>query len=94
MNLTMEEKMAIAVIRNYLNVDDSVWTNEYIMENYDFVIESIIKQAKEINSIKNLGVKSKTEGNQSVTFSDNIEAWSITDSIKNLLPKPFVKLFY
>ena len=64
------------------------------MENYDFVIESIIKQAKEINSIKNLGVKSKTEGNQSVTFSDNIEAWSITDSIKNLLPKPFVKLFY
>lgn len=94
MNLTMEEKMAIAVIRNYLNVDDSVWTNEYIMENYDFVIESIIKQAKEINSIKNLGVKSKTEGNQSITFSDNIEAWSITDSIKNLLPKPFVKLFY
>ena len=94
MNLTMEEKMAIAVIRNYLNVDDSVWTNEYIMENYDFVIESIIKQAKEINSIKNLGVKSKTEGNQSVTFSHNIEAWSITDSIKNLLPKPFVKLFY
>ncbi|WP_278280354.1 hypothetical protein [Clostridium septicum] len=37
------------------------------------------------------GVKSISEGNQSMTFTDEGK-WTITDDIKELLPDPFIKL--
>ena len=37
------------------------------------------------------GVKSFSEGGQSMTFSDEGK-WTVTDDIKDLLPAPFVKL--
>ncbi|HDK7158919.1 TPA: hypothetical protein PTV68_002048 [Clostridium botulinum] len=93
--MTLDQKKAIIVIRNYLNVDDnSIFTNDYIMKNYGMAVDMIIEQANEIKSLKAIGIKSKSEGNQSITYADGVESWKITDSIKAFLPTPFVKMYY
>ena len=38
--------------------------------------------------------KSISEGSQSITYKDNSGPWTITDDIKSMLPKPYIKLFY
>lgn len=96
MDLTMEQKKAIAIIKNHLNVvDNSTWTNEYIMANYDFVVDQIIENASVIKNLKpSAGILQASESNQSITFQDGVEAWTITNDIASMLPKPFVKMFY
>jgi hypothetical protein len=87
-----DEEKAIAKIKGYLNVTDNTkWTNDYILKNYGVAVELLIEQANKLNSIKTPGVKSFSEGGQSVTFSDG-EAWTVTDNIKEFLPTPFVKM--
>ncbi|WP_195251856.1 hypothetical protein [Romboutsia sp. 1001713B170207_170306_H8] len=91
--MTLEEKneaKAILVIRNYLNKNLS---DEYIKKNYTLAIEQLIENANKINSSKLVGVKSMSEGNQSVSFDSNIEAWSITADVKALLPTPYVRMY-
>lgn len=88
MALTIEEKKSISVIRNYLNVD---WDDDYILSEYDFVVDQLIENSK---IFKSADIKSISEGNQSVSYKDNSGAWTITDDIKAMLPKPYIKLFY
>ncbi|SFJ26266.1 hypothetical protein SAMN02910355_1855 [Terrisporobacter glycolicus] len=88
MEMSTEEKKAIAVIRNYLNVD---WEDSYILSEYDFVVDQLIQNSK---ASKSSDIKSMSEGNQSVTYKDNSGPWTITDDIKSMLPKPYIKLFY
>ena len=33
-----------------------------------------------------------SEGNQSISFDSNIEAWSITADVKSLLPIPYIRM--
>ncbi|MBU3107144.1 hypothetical protein [Clostridium gasigenes] len=88
-----EEDKAIAKIKGYLNVaDNPKWTKEYMLKKYGVAIEILVEQANKISAIKAPGVKSFSEGGQSMTFSDNVEAWTITEDIKEFLPTPFVKL--
>lgn len=90
--MTLEEKneaKAILVIRNYLNKDLS---DNYISKNYELAIDQLIENANIINSTKLVGVKSMSEGNQSISFDSNIEAWSITADVKALLPTPFIRM--
>ena len=88
-----DEDKAIAYIKGYLNVSDNpTWTKEYILENYGAAVELLIEKATKVNSLKTPGVKSMSEGGQSITFNDSQEAWSITDDIKTLLPVPFVRM--
>ncbi|WP_315069621.1 hypothetical protein [uncultured Clostridium sp.] len=96
MDLTIEQKKAIAIIENHLNViDNPTWTNEYIMENYDFVVDQIIENANALKNIKpSAGILQARESNQSVTFKEDVEAWTITSDIASMLPMPFVKMFY
>lgn len=84
------EAKAILVIKNYLNKNLS---NEYIKKNYAFAIDQLIENANRINSTKLVGVKSMSEGNQSINFDSNVEAWSITTDVKALLPSPFVRMY-
>jgi len=91
MELTIEQKKSIAVIRNYLNVDSDIWTDEIILSEYDFVVDQLIQNAK---TAKSSDIKSISEGNQSISYKDNSGAWTITDDIKAMLPKPYIKLFY
>lgn len=91
--MTSEEKneaKAILVIRNYLNRNLS---DEYIKKNYALAIEQLIENANKINSAKLVGVKSMSEGNQSISFDSNVEAWSITEDVKFLLPVPYVRMY-
>ena len=91
--MTLEEKneaKAVLVIKNYLNRNLS---DKYIRENYALAIDQLIENASKINSTKLVGVKSMSEGNQSITFDSNIEAWSITADVKALLPIPYVRMW-
>lgn len=91
--MTLDEKneaKAIVVIRNYLNKNLS---DQYIKENYTLAIDQLIENANKINSAKLVGVKSMSEGNQSISFDSNIETWSITADVEALLPTPFVRMW-
>ena len=84
------EAKAILVIKNYLNRNLS---DEYIKKNYVLAIDQLIENANKINSAKLVGVKSMSEGNQSISFDSNVEAWSITEDVKFLLPVPYVRMW-
>lgn len=87
------EDRAIGIIKGYLNVNGNrKWTKSYVLRNYGLAVEMLIEKANKINSIKTAGVKSFSEGGQSITFSDG-EAWTMTDDIKALLPTPFVRMW-
>lgn len=91
--MTLEEKneaKAILTIRNYLNRSLS---DEYIKKNYALAIDQLIENANKLNSTKSVGIKSMSEGNQSISFDSNIEAWSITADVKALLPTPYVRMW-
>lgn len=88
MEISIEQKKAIAVIKNYLNVD---WDDDYILSEYDFVVDQLIENSK---IFKSADIKSISEGNQSISYKDNSGAWTITDDIKAMLPKPYIKMFY
>lgn len=88
-----DEDKAIAKIKGYLNViDNPKWTKEYVLKNFGVAAEMLIEQAAKLSSIKTPGVKQFSEGGQSVTFADNVEAWTITENIKEFLPTPFVRM--
>lgn len=91
--MTLDEKneaKAILVIKNYLNRNLS---DEYIKKNYALAIDQLMENANALKARKLVGVKSMSEGNQSVSFDSNIEAWSITSDIKVLLPTPYVRMW-
>lgn len=91
--MTIEEKnqaKAILVIRNYLNKNLS---DDYILKNYSLAIDQLIENAIKLQNIKTPGVKSKSEGNQSMNFEDGAEAWTISADVKVLLPTPYVRMW-
>lgn len=93
MAISKEQQKSILIIKNYLNVGTNTkYTDDYVLTTYSLAVEELIENASEIKLLKTLGIKSKSDGVQSVTFSDGIEAWAITSTIKMLLPLPFVKL--
>ncbi len=84
------EAKAILVIRNYLNKD---FSDDYIKKNYELAIDQLIENASKINSAKSVGVKSMSEGNQSISYESGIEAWTITPDVRALLPNPYVRMW-
>lgn len=93
MELSIEQRKAILTIKNYLNVGPNLkYTDEYMMLNFELAIDEIVESSLAIKSIKTTGIKSKSDGVQSITFESNIEAWTVTDNVKMLLPLPFVRL--
>ena len=91
--MTLDEKneaKAIIVIRNYLNKNLS---DQYIKRNSALAIDQLIENANKINSAKLIGVKSMSEGNQSISFESNIEAWAITEDVKSLLPMQYIRMY-
>jgi len=92
MAISKEQQKSILIIKNYLNVGTNAkYTDDYVLTTYSIAVEELIENASEIKLLKSLGIKSKSDGVQSVTFSDGIEAWAITSNIKMLLPLPLVR---
>ncbi|AUM92686.1 hypothetical protein [Clostridium botulinum] len=88
--MTTEQRKAILVIKNYLNKD---LEDNYILENYDLAVEQLINNAAKLENIKTPGVKSMSEGNQSISFESGAGSWTITDDVKALLPTPYVRMW-
>ncbi|NFC29185.1 hypothetical protein EXM98_19100 [Clostridium botulinum] len=88
--MTNEQRKAILVIKNYLNKD---LEDNYILENYDLAVEQLINNAAKLENIKTPGVKSISEGTQSISFESGAGAWSITEDVKALLPTPYVRMW-
>ena len=84
------ELMAILAIRKYLNKD---FTDDEIKLNFSLALKRLINNAKDIEVYKKAGITSYSEGNQSMSFKADVEAFSITDDIKSLLPVPFVRMW-
>lgn len=83
------EQVAIISIRNYLNKD---FTDDEIKTKYPLAIKRLITNAKNLEN-KQIGIVSASEGNQSYTYVDGVEFGTVTDDVKALLPKPFLRLF-
>ncbi|NFO48544.1 hypothetical protein FDB40_16905 [Clostridium botulinum] len=85
-----DQEKAIFIIKKYLKVfNNTKWTSEYILANYSFAVEQLIRNSKNLEKLRyGVGVKSQSQGDRSTTFMDNIEAWVITEDIKALLPNP------
>lgn len=88
--MTIEQRKAILVIRNYLNKN---LTDEFILNNYDLAIDQLIENATNLKDVKTPGIRSMSEGNQSISFENGIEAWSMSSDVKSLLPIPFVRMW-
>lgn len=84
------EAIAIEVIRKYLNKD---FTDDEIKIKFSLAIKILINNSLKLSGSKTSGVKSYSEGGQSVTFKDGVEAWTITDDIKAVLPTPYVRMW-
>ncbi|MCW6094741.1 hypothetical protein LAV60_16325 [Clostridium sporogenes] len=87
--MTTEQRKASLVIKNYLNKD---LEDNYILENYDLAVDQLIQNAAKLENITP-GVKSMSEGNQSITYESNANSWIITDDVKALLPTPCVRMW-
>lgn len=89
------EQLAISSIRNYLNVvGKEKWTDDYIKSNYAIAIKVIMNNYKNILEVNNgiSNINSVSQGGQSISFNSNSNAL-ISDEVKLLLPRPFIKLF-
>lgn len=94
MSTYTDEDKAVYVIKVYLNkLHDKKWTKEYVLNHYGIAVQTLIENSNKISGVKMPGVKTMTEGNQSISFNDNVEPWSITDDVKCLLPSPFIRVY-
>ena len=87
------EKACISAIRQYLNVDGmEKFTDEYIKETYSIAIEVMKDSYTKSNMAKGglSGVNSISQGSQSINNESN---GFISDDVKALLPRPYVRLY-
>ncbi|MGL5328249.1 MAG: hypothetical protein ACRDD7_03200 [Peptostreptococcaceae bacterium] len=81
------EELAIISIFNYLN-DSFKYSKEYIKNNFNLQIKLLVENSKKLMELKVSGAKQLSQGDQSITFNDHIESFTISNDIKSLLPKP------
>lgn len=85
-----KEQLATIAIRRYLNKD---FTDTEIKEQFPLAIKVLVNNADNLMNAKAPGVTSMSEGGQSMTFKDGVEAFTITDDVKALLPRPFIRMW-
>lgn len=84
------EEICVQAIKEYLN---RPLTDEEIREKYRIALEVMIEETQEIMRNKTLGVTQVSQGSQSMSFDSNVQAFKVNDTVKALLPKPYIKLF-
>lgn len=84
------EKMAIQVIKNYLNKD---FSDEYIRKNFKYALKRIIKKAEKIESNSSEGITSIKEGDTTINFRQENNTFVIDEEIKALLPSPYIRMY-
>ena len=84
------EEICVQAIKEYLN---RPLTDEEIREKYRIALEVMIEETQEIMRNKTLGVTQVSQGSQSMSFDSNVQAFKVNDTVKALLPKPYIKIF-
>lgn len=84
------EEICVQAIKEYLN---RPLTDEEIREKYRVALGVMIEETQEIMRNKTLGVTQVSQGSQSMSFDSNVQAFKVNDTVKALLPKPYIKLF-
>lgn len=86
-----KKQKACLIIRNYLEENNLPYdfTDDEIYEKYYIAAVQLILNSEKLENLRDgAGVKSQTQGDRSTTFFDGVEAWTITEDIKALLPVP------
>ena len=86
-----KKQKACLIIRNYLEENNLPYnfTDDEIYEKYYIAAVQLILNSEKLEKLRDgTGVKSQTQGDRSTTFFDGVEAWTITEDIKALLPAP------
>ena len=84
-----KKKKACLIIRNYLEENNLPYdfTDDEIYEKYYIAAVQLIRNSENLEKVRDgVGVKSQKQGDRSTIFADNVEAWTITEDIKALLP--------
>ena len=84
------EEICVQAIKEYLN---RPLTDEEIREKYRIALEVMVEETQEIMRNKTLGVTQVSQGSQSMSFDSNVQVFKVNDTVKALLPKPYIKLF-
>lgn len=84
------EQIAVIAIKNYLNKD---FADDYIKQKFGLAIKRFISNTKTLDSSKVVGASSISENGSSISFREGIEAGTITDDIKALLPNPYIRMW-
>ena len=84
------EEICVQAIKEYLN---RPLTDEEIREKYRIALEVMVEETQEIMRNKTLGVTQVSQGSQRMSFDSNVQAFKVNDTVKALLPKPYIKLF-
>lgn len=83
-------RKAIVCIKNYLN--NNSFDSDYIQTNFSDAIIELVVNAYSIKQNTRNGIKQEQQGSRNTVYKDNNSTFVIDDSIKNLLPLPYVKL--
>lgn len=86
-----KKKKACLIIRNYLEENNLPYnlTDDEIYEKYYIAAVQLILNSEKLEKLRDgVGVTSQKQGDRSTTFSNGVEAWTITEDIKALLPMP------
>ena len=88
-NIIDLENICIQSIKEYLN---RPITDEEVKNKYRVALTVMIEETKEILSNKQIGISSVTQGSQSISFNETVQAFKVNESVKALLPKPNIKV--
>jgi hypothetical protein len=84
------EEMAIQTVRVYLNKD---FSDEYIRKKFKYALKRIINKAEKIESNSSEGITSIKEGDTTINFKHQDNAFVIDEEIKALLPSPYIRMY-
>lgn len=85
MNFTDDELKAMALEGIY-NYYDGIYEKLEINTNYPLAVKLFMNNISKIMNSKIPGVRSFTEGKQSMTFDNELEALTLTKDVLALLP--------
>ena len=84
------ENICVQAIKEYLN---KPLTDEEVKSKYRVALMYMVEEAKEILKNSKTGISSISQGSQSISYDSTVQAFKVNESVKALLPKPYVRLY-
>lgn len=84
------ENICVQAIKEYLN---KPLTDEEVKSEYRVALMLMVEESQEILKNKKTGISSISQGSQSISYSDSVQVFKVSESVKALLPKPYVRLY-